>query len=178
MKFFNKKYLKIFLLLGVAYIISEFSINNVFLVNSPRLNPFFARNMVNKINNSWSKTGNFVASLNPFSSLNFRLFNNQGLSNRQNLQPSSISGFQPSVQMIANVKNSPQEIINALALPLTKVSSGVYAGENDGVKIYEVRLNEVEYLEYTFTIKGKEIKIKVPKGQTPPSQEIVESFYE
>ena len=38
-------------------------------------------------------------------------------------------------------------------------------------------MNEIEYLEYTFNVKGKEIKVKVPKNQSPPSQEVIEDIY-
>lgn len=156
-----KKYFKIFLLLGAAFLVSDFGINNVFLAKSPKLNPFFAQNMIAKVNNSWSKTGNLIASLNPFSNLNF--------------QPSSSTS---DSQAIASVNNVPREIVDALTAPLTKVGQGVYAGERNNIHVYEIRSDEIDYLEYTFIIKGKEIKIKVPKDQQPPTQEVVESFYE
>ena len=76
-----KKYLKIFLLLGAAYIISYFSIKNIFLAESPRINPFFAQNMMAKVNNFWSKTTNFIA---------FKSARNNGLNNQSN-KPSTIN---------------------------------------------------------------------------------------
>ena len=154
MKILNNKYLKIFLLLIAVFIISDFSIKNVFIAQSPKLNPFFAQNMIAKVNNLWSKTINFIA------------FKNVPT---QSPTPSSVVAFNPN--------NVPKDVVDALSAPLTKVSQGVYAGEKNGIKVYEIRIGELEYLEYTFTVNGKEIKIKIPKGQKPPSQKIVNALY-
>ncbi len=173
-----KKYLKIFLLLGAAYIISYFSIKNIFLAESPRINPFFAQNMMAKVNNFWSKTTNFIA---------FKSARNNGLNNQSN-KPSTINNsnnfnFQnqaktPTViPVVVQRNNLPQDVLDALQAPLTKVSQGVYAGEKNDIKVIEIRTDEIDYLEYTFTVNGKEIKIKVPKGIEPPSQGVVESLY-
>lgn len=152
-----KKYLKIFLLLGAAYIISYFSIKNVFIAQSPKLNPFFPQNMMAKVNSLWLKTTNFFAFKNsPVNTINNQLNN-----------PSSQKSFTFSQQQIAET----------LKVPLTKVSQGVYAGEVNNTQVYEVRTNEIDYLVYTFNVSGKEIKIKVPKDQSPPSQEVMNSLY-
>ena len=154
MKILNNKYLKIFLLLIAVFVISDFSIKNVFIAQSPKLNPFFAQNMIAKINNLWSKTISFIA------------FKNVPT---QSPAPSSVVAF--------NSNNVPKNVVEALSAPLTKVSQGVYAGEKNGIKVFKIKLGELEYLEYTFTVNGKEVKIKVPKGQKPPSQKIVNALY-
>ena len=158
-----KKYLKIFLLLGAAFIISDFSIKNVFLAKSPKFNPFFTQNIIAKVSNIWTKTTNFFAFRSIFPSSNDQI--NQANFNQK-----------PTNQTFT-LKEAPKDIIEALNTPLTKVSQGVYAGEKNNIRVYEIRTNEIEYLEYTFNINGKEVKIKVPKDQQPPSQEVVEALY-
>ena len=78
---------------------------------------------------------------------------------------------------VQNINSLPQDVVEALNAPLKKVSQGVYAGEMNNIKVYEIRTGELEYLEYTFNVNGKEVKIKVPKGQEPPSQEVMDSLY-
>jgi len=70
-------------------------------------------------------------------------------------------------------KSPAEELKN---LPLIPVAKGVYAKSNDKASYTEYRVNEVEWIEYTFTVKGKEIKISVPKGQDPPPQNILEDL--
>jgi hypothetical protein len=157
MNIFQNKYVKLVFVFGVAYLISNFSIKNVFLGNSPRINPYAGQNMIAKATNLWSKTTSLIAFKNPFTNSSSTGFQNGGL----NQASTSISS----------------DVAEALNTPLSKVSQGVYAGEKNDVKVFEVRIGEIEYLEYTFNIKGKEIKIKVPKGQDPPSQQVLEAVY-
>lgn len=154
-----KKYLKLFLILGVAFIISDFSVKNVFLAQSPRPNPFFTQNILASISFTWAKTANLVASIN--------LFPKNTPSNENNTNNSRPDSFSLTNQQVAE----------ALTTPLNKVSQGVYAGEKNGYQVYEVRTNEIDYLEYTFNVNGKEIKIKVPKDQVKPSQADVEALF-
>ncbi len=58
---------------------------------------------------------------------------------------------------------------------LKKVSQGVYA--SSPAKKVEYRLDEIEWVEYTFNINGKEVKITIPKDQEVPSKEILEKMY-
>lgn len=60
--------------------------------------------------------------------------------------------------------------------PLEAVSKGVYAKQSQNASYTVVKENEVEYVVYQYTIKGNIVKIKVPKGQNPPPQNIVESL--
>ncbi len=168
-----KKYLKLLLILTISFIISDFSIKNLFLAQSPKFNPFFVSNTIAKVNNFWLKTKNFIASINFFPRINFQntsnITNNQITNNQLNNQQNN---FQPN-----NFAFSESQINDILKAPLKKVSQGVYAGEKNGYKIYEIRTGEIEYIEYTFNVNGKEVKIKVPKGEEPPSQEVVEALY-
>lgn len=154
-----KKYLKLFLILGTAFIISDYSIKNVFLAQSPKFNPYFAQNTLARASSFWSKSTNLVASINLFPKNDPSNINNQN-----NNQPSSFS-------------LTKQQVAESLQTPLSKVSQGVYAGERDNKQVVQIKMNEIDYLEYTFNVDGKQIKIKVPKDQQPPSQEQMEALY-
>lgn len=162
------KYIKLFLILGAAFVISNFGINNVFLAKSPKLNPFFAQNMLAKIDNFRIKTTNFFAFKN--------IFPNNNLTKVPASSGDSIQAPRPPSMVVFNLEDAPRDVANALSAPVKKVSQGVYAGERNDIKVYEVRSDEIEYLEYTFNVKGKEVKVKVPKDQQPPSQEFMEVF--
>lgn len=163
------KYIKLFLILGAAFVVSDFGIKNIFLAKSPKLNPFFTQNMLAKINNFRIKTTNFFAFKKVLPNNN--LTQTQAPSN--NLTQTQVA---QSPKVAFKLEDAPKDLINALSAPVKKVSQGVYAGEKNDTKVYEVRSDEIEYLEQAFSVNGKEIKIKVPKGQEPPSQEFLEVF--
>lgn len=62
-------------------------------------------------------------------------------------------------------------------LPLEQLNKGVYARTEKNYSQTVIKINEIEWIEYTFTIKGKEVKIQVPRGQQPPTQELLEKVY-
>lgn len=65
-------------------------------------------------------------------------------------------------------------IQNTAFQPITR---GVKAGETQsGIKVYQYKLDEIEWQEINYTIQNKTITIKIPKGTTPPSAEIVEKI--
>lgn len=180
MNFFNYKYFRIFILLGASYLISNFSINNLFIANSPKINTNAGSEMMAKVNNYWLKTTSMLAYkfvLPSFTTGNNNINNNLSGSTNNNLAKNNYSNsfnnnrFQPKSTI-------PSDIQEALTTTLSKVSSGVYAGEKNNIKVYEVRTNEIEYLEYTFNVKGKEIKIKVPKDQTKPTQAEMDAIFQ
>ncbi|MFA6016816.1 MAG: hypothetical protein WC744_01885 [Patescibacteria group bacterium] len=164
MQIINNKYIKIFLVFTVAYLISSFSIENLFLAKSPKINPYFGQNMMAKATGLLNKTKNLVAFR-----INLPNFSNTGGTINNN-QPSALTNQESALTLT-------KKIDNALQTPLSKISQGVYAGERDGIRVYEIRTGEIDYLEYTFTVNGKEIKIKVPKDQSPPSQQTMEALY-
>ncbi len=151
-----KTNIKIITLIVIAYIVSVIAIKNIFLASSPKINPHFAQNLITNINFYWSKTSNFFA-----------------------FKKQVIPTTQPVAQKsdIIKINSLSVEIKEALNTPLSKVSKGIYAGEKNDYKVFEFKTGEIEYLEYIFNIKGKEIKIKVPKGLEPPSQQVVEELY-
>lgn len=59
-----------------------------------------------------------------------------------------------------------------------QVSQGVYAKSKGNFSTTVVLDKAVEWKVYTFTVKGKQISIKVPKDDTPPTQEMVEQIYQ
>ncbi|HLL60887.1 MAG TPA: hypothetical protein VK338_04175 [Candidatus Nitrosocosmicus sp.] len=75
---------------------------------------------------------------------------------------------------IYNFKTSEEKLANT---PFTVLTKGVYAKSATNIAYIEYKKDEIDWLEYTFIVKGKEVKINVPKGQNPPSQEIVENFH-
>ncbi|MEM4337155.1 MAG: hypothetical protein QXG86_04085 [Candidatus Woesearchaeota archaeon] len=76
------------------------------------------------------------------------------------------------------IDKAHQELKEAISkAPMRKIAPGVYAGEYKGYQVSTIKINEIEFLEYTFDVNGRKIKIKVPKGETPPSQETVEKIF-
>lgn len=58
-----------------------------------------------------------------------------------------------------------------------KIYQGVYAITTNQYSGIEVRENEVEWIPYTYVVNEKEIKLRVPKGMTPPSQKEMDLVY-
>ena len=165
-----KRFIKLGIVLLISYLVTDYSIRNLFLAQSPKLNPFFVSNLMAKVNNFFEKKTSFLA---------FKKPNLTQPSNLKQQPTQSIVAQKPSFDpfQIVNTNDLPQNVIEAINTPLQKISTGVYAGEKNDIKVIEIRTGEIEYLEYTFNIKGKEIKIKVPKDQEPPSQEVIEALY-
>ena len=57
------------------------------------------------------------------------------------------------------------------------INKGVYASDLKKGSYLLIKEKEVEWIIYTFTINGKEIKIKVPKGESIPNQKVLEELY-
>ena len=159
MNTFLDKKIKILIVLLAAFLISKISLDNLFIARSPKVNPLFVSNTIAKINSLWSKTGDFIASLNFFPRL-------------------TSFGDSQNNEQPGKVTLSRDQIDRILKTPLKQVSKGVYAGETEGIQVYEVRINEFDYLEYIFNVDGKEIKIRVPEGQAPPTQKVIEQLYQ
>lgn len=177
MKIFNKKYFKLIIVLGVAFILSNFLSKNLFLANSPKINPFAYSNMIVKAKNIWSKTNNFFASIK-INNISFQSANKNNFS--LNRQPNSSGwGLSPVNEFNTEkiINSLPNNVVNLLSLPLTKISQGIYAGEKDNVQITEFRTGEIEFIEYLFNVNGKVIKIKIPKDQQVPTQKEIDQVF-
>ena len=70
-----------------------------------------------------------------------------------------------------NIKDELKDV------PLNTLAKGVYAKDKKNISYILIKDNEVEWIEYKFQLKGKEMIIKVPKGDKPPSQELLEKLY-
>ncbi|MBW7960605.1 hypothetical protein H3C65_03900 [Patescibacteria group bacterium] len=176
MELYNK-YIKLVFAVVLAFIVSQFSINNVFIARSPRLNPFFATNLIAKLNSLEHKT------LRLFASISFKKTSNKEPNTTDNTN-TGVTAKNDNVKDNFNGNNQPgsftlskAKIEELMDIPLKQVSKGVYAGEKNDTKIIRVMVDEVEYNEYKFNIKGKEVIIRVPRGQKPPTQKEVESLY-
>ncbi|MFH0773237.1 MAG: hypothetical protein V1922_02905 [bacterium] len=87
-----------------------------------------------------------------------------------NFQLSQISLFASKEQQQLNKSKAALQ-----NMPLSLVSKGVYAKSVNTANYTVVNINDVEWIEYTYVVNGKTIKIKVPAGQQPPPKEAVES---
>jgi hypothetical protein len=133
-----KKYLLIFTVFLISFILSNLLIKNVFLANTPKVNPFFISNITGKIKNQ------YIAFFDSFDNKNA----DSGKTNR-----------------------NTETIFES-------ISQGVYAAQTENGTVVKVVSEEIDWTEYAFNLNGKEIKIKVPKGQSPPDQESVENLYQ
>jgi len=83
-------------------------------------------------------------------------------------------------ELIARLVNTRPKNVSTTFSSSTKGSSnkiapGVYAKEEGNVTVFEFKEDEIEWVEYVFTLKdGRTIKVEVPKGQEPPPKEIFE----
>lgn len=153
MNYFNyKKIFLVLLVLGTAYLLSSFSIKNVFLADSPRIRSNLDHYLLAKINNVKE---NVLAKLN-FGSL-LPQFNQVPNNN------------------LAATKNR-EETINFLKNSLKPVTRGISAAEKDGYSYTEFKLNEIEWVQISYTLKdGRVVNIEYPKGTNPPPKEIYEN---
>lgn len=144
--FFYKNF-KIVLVLILSFLISSFSIKNIFLANSPRIRPNLDKYFLAKINNAKE---NFLAMLN------FGIF-------KPKIDPNNLAKYSKE-QINAYLKNNLK--------PITK---GIKAATLPGYSYNEYRLNEIEWVQIEYTLKdGRVLKINFPKGTTPPPKEIFE----
>lgn len=156
MKIFNIKNLtKLFLALTLAYFVSSFSIENIFLADSPMVRPNLDTYFLAKISNT---KDNILAKLNfDFSLPNFNLLPSNNLAENRNME----------------------EKIKFLKSTLQPVAKGVSAAEKDGYSYTEFKLDEIEWAQITYTLKsGKTVTIQYPKGTNPPPQAIYDNQYE
>lgn len=135
------KYIKILVVMALAFFIADLSSKTVFLAKTPKINP----NFIARLNNIFPKKNKEETIALPV--------------------------------MVKRREELPSAITESLNMPLKPVSKGVYAGEKNNINVYEFRQDEIDWVEYTFVINGKEMKIKVPKGQTPPKKEELEQIY-
>src|SRR3989339_468891 len=121
-----KKYFSFFIALGVAYLLSSFSIKNLFLADSPRVRPNLDTYFIAKINNTKE---NIQARLRFNIKLpNFNLAQN-------NYQPSTNT----SANNNFNTSNDRHAKMNYLKTVLKPITKGVNAASKDGYSYTEFK---------------------------------------
>lgn len=161
-----KKYFSFFIALGVAYLLSGFSINNLFLAQSPSIRPNLDQYFLAKINNTKES---ILAKLR----FNFTLPSfNLALNNTDTNSSSNSNWFQNNN---SNSVSNREEKMNFLKSTLKPITKGVSAASKDGYNYMEFKINEIEWIKVTYTLKnGKVITIQYPKGTNPPPKAIYE----
>lgn len=143
-----KQFGRIFFVLVLAYLISNFSTENIFLANSPKIRPNLGSYLLAKFNTV--KT-NVLARLN----FNFNLFQ--------------------SLNQQANFTAADRQTFDLLKNTLKPVTKGVNAASKDNYSYTEFNLNEIEWARVTYTLKnGQTITVEYPKGTEPPPQALFE----
>lgn len=142
----NKKhYINLFAGMIGAFLFMLVAQNSVFLAQTPTVNP------------------SFIASIKDLPNTVLNL-------------PSSTSNFVAQLFVDRKVKEQFSQLEDDLVnTPLVPVAKGAFAKSNQNGTIAVINIDEVQWIEHTYIINGKEIKIKVPAGQQPPSQESVEA---
>ncbi len=57
-----------------------------------------------------------------------------------------------------------------------QIAPGVKAAQNENGTYVIISMGDVQYQEYTFTVHGKPLKIRVPVGQEPPPMQTLEQL--
>jgi len=145
---FKKIFFKFFLAILISIAISNFLIKEVFIANSPIIRPNLGKYLSNKF-------------------LPKDLFDkiNKNNNNVEDIKNNNIN---------ENLVFSKIDKKNFVPL-----SKGVYANNFEKNARYVVISNDqVDWVEYTFEIEGKKVKIKIPKGQPTPTQDILKLMKE
>ncbi|MFW5703673.1 MAG: hypothetical protein ACOCXQ_02460 [Patescibacteria group bacterium] len=144
-------YTKIGFILVISYFIAGGANEGLFRDNTPRLQADIPERTMQGLRMTWNQTSYIVASL----------FNQE-------------SGVSPQEQqrVVREVETAEDnELAEESYTPLIK---GVSAKETDGYNYVVVRDGEVEWKEYTITIDGEQLKIKVPAGQDLPPSHVLQ----
>ena len=98
------------------------------------------------------------------------------VSSAKNLFALLLSGGRYSISKLSDAESQQMDAMakSNLLRPLTK---GIYAAEDAKRTYMIVKENEVEWMEYSYVVKGKTVKIRVPRGATAPTQDTVEKLY-
>jgi len=56
---------------------------------------------------------------------------------------------------------------------MSQIVPGVRAASNEKGTYVTVNIDGIEYTEYTITLDGKPVKVRVPKGHVPPTEEML-----
>lgn len=74
-------------------------------------------------------------------------------------------------------KQKEKQIIANLKKSLKPITKGVKAASVPGYSYTEFKVDEIEWLEVTFTLSdGRKITVRYPKGQEPPNIKVYENI--
>lgn len=147
-----KRKIKTILVLALAFAVSQVIGRTVFVADSPLIR----RNLVQYIATNISLLMSRV-------DLSFLSFNFLKGSSQNNV----------AVQPTANQQNNEQNI------PLKQISKGIYAAEDNQGKIIKIeyRLNEIDWVKYTFIVNGKQVTLIMPKNEPTPKMDVLKKIY-
>ncbi len=131
-------YIQVFAALAIGFVVTRLLIKNVFVADTPKIQPKLARGAKNTV----------------------AVF---------------LGGGKYSISKLSDAELT--EIDAARNTALQPLNGGVYAAEDSKRTYTIIKQNEVEWIEYSFIVNRKTVKIKVPRGATPPTQETVEKLY-
>jgi len=152
--------IKTLLIILISYLTSILLIQNVFLANSPEIRPNLGVYLASKVKNTFNRLGGNLASLIKFPK-------NLSLNSITNRGSSTGSTTSSNNTVVEKLKNQPSNV-------LTK---GVYAKTEGGNTLIEIDTSQIDFVEYTFNVNGKEIKVKMPKDQPTPPAQVLEKLY-
>lgn len=146
-----KTTMKLLVVLAVAFVLTTQLSPHVFPNNTPALRPNLRTYIAYRVETIWNSTSSFIASI------------------FQKNETTMIANYQEEL------KKKQDKLVN---VALKKLSQGVYAkDEGNTHSLVEVELDEITFIEHTFTINGKTITIRVPKDQQLPPQQVLEKIY-
>jgi hypothetical protein len=143
-------YAKIIGAMALAFFAVNTVAPEVFIANSPKIRPGLDRAVALRINTLADEGKDLIARITSF-------------------------GQKSNYEQQTQQYNAQREKLQSI--PFTPVGKGVYAKSDNETTVVELRLGELDWLEYTYMINGKEVKIRVPKDVEPPKQELLEKIY-
>lgn len=147
-----KSKIKTILVLALAFAVSQLIGRTVFVADSPLIR----RNLVKYIATNIS----LLMSRVDLSFLSFNFLKRSGQNN-------------VVIQPTTNRQNNQQNI------PLKQISKGIYAAEDNQGKIIKIeyRLNEIDWVKYTFIVNGKQVTLIIPKNEPTPKMDVLKKIY-
>lgn len=149
----KKRYLKILVIVVVSFFVSSFANREIFIANSPKLDPNATKNLSYRVKNLFDSS--YYISL---------LFSKPDKS--APIAKEQLDSLRKEINLVIT-----EQILNN---SLKSISKGTYAKETPEGDYYIFNDEETEWIEYTYNVRGKKITVKVPKGENPPSQDQLE----
>lgn len=152
----------------LSFIISYLAIKNIFISSSPRLRPNLGPYLVQQASAPISLLTGMVS--NTAQSLsNVHLFT---LNNLMNQPASPAKQDESSSQPTSSA--SPRALVQAMqSIPFNTLEPGIYSKEETHTSYLLIKEQEVQWQDYALNSNGKQIIIRVPKGEQQPDKNII-----